>query len=104
MMEKLFMRSLKFFLDFVNYINSDDIENTSMDNQKLTNALEKYQKNKIIEKQRNIWLGTPNNQKILEDLRKAQLPPNFGIEGSTLGIKHHYKGSHIGKLISNSYY
>lgn len=89
--------------DFVNYINSDDVMNTTLDNQKLTKVLETYEENKdnMIE-QRNVWLGTTNNEKILEDLRKSQMPASYGLEGSTLGMKHHYKGSHIGMGIKTN--
>lgn len=88
-----------FLTDFVNSINAEDIENTNLDAQKLSKVLEKYQKSKSSINERNIWLGTSDNDKILEDLRKSQLPASFGIEGSSLGIKHHYKGAHIGESL-----
>ncbi|XP_044764153.1 uncharacterized protein LOC123320786 isoform X2 [Coccinella septempunctata] len=88
--------------DLVSYIDTQDVENTNLDTQKLSKILEKYRKNKGKTNTRDIWLGTPNNEKILEDLRQSQLPPSFGLEGSTLGIKHHYKGSHIGMGINTN--
>ncbi|KAL3272226.1 hypothetical protein HHI36_022709 [Cryptolaemus montrouzieri] len=92
----------KNLLEFVNYVNSNNIDDFELDIQKLKEVLLSYQKNKdLIEKHRNFWFEFSDNAKIEEDLKKLRLPESFGLEGSTLGLKHHYTGSHIGMGIKS---
>ncbi|RZB39875.1 uncharacterized protein BDFB_003870 [Asbolus verrucosus] len=74
-------KNLMEFVNFVNIHNSEDLE---LDLSRLKEVLTTFQKNQnILERHRDFGLGQSqkNNANIERDLKKYNLPINFGIEG-----------------------
>lgn len=103
----------KNLMEFVNFVNVHNSENLVLDLSKMKDFLTNFQKDqKLLQKHRQFGLGSLNNplkfemldhpannediEHDLENLEKQyNLPNNYGLEGSRLGMGH-YKGSHIG--------
>lgn len=91
-------------MQFLNLVNMHNSEKTQVDLSRLRQFLYAFKRNKYNNSADLdlVEMGAENNEQIGDDLKKYEVPNDFGIEGNRGGMTYQ-KGSHIaGGIVDNT--